>query len=162
MTNAWLIRSQTIITREKTYNFATWERQCSIVDWDCSKIQTLLEILKILNLPRGEFCVSSEVEHSFLEVGCARNRLQNLKFFHWMLAFAWMEYPRFTFGTWLYILLITFQHEGTRCETNSTTNTPTPTPKRRNTVAEIVFNFQCGSRYHKPKTFSLRSHALHF
>ena len=46
----------------------------SIVDWDCSKIQTLLETLKILNQLRGEFCVSSEVIHSFPQVGCVRNK----------------------------------------------------------------------------------------
>ena len=38
----------------------------SIVDWDCSKTQTLLDVLKIQNQPRGEFCSSLEVEHSFL------------------------------------------------------------------------------------------------
>ena len=34
-----------------------WETRHSIVDWDCSKIQTLLETLKIPNQPRGDFCV---------------------------------------------------------------------------------------------------------
>ena len=70
----------------------------SIVHWDCSKIQTLLETLKILNLSRGEFCVSSEVERLFLEVGCARNNFQcrtiqkNLKLSHWMLVYALTEH----------------------------------------------------------------------
>ena len=47
-----------------------WVIRRSIVDLDCSKIQILLETLKILNQPRGEFYVSSEVEHSFPQVGC--------------------------------------------------------------------------------------------
>ena len=38
----------------------------SIVDWDCSETQTVLETLRIQNLPRVEFSVSSGVEHSFL------------------------------------------------------------------------------------------------
>ena len=66
-----------------------WVIRCNIVDWDCSKTQTLLETLKILNQPREEFCVSLEVERSFPKVGCARNKFQsltvqpNLKFFLW-------------------------------------------------------------------------------
>ena len=43
-----------------------WVIRRSVVDWVCSKTQTLLETLKIRNQPRGGFCVSLEVEHSFL------------------------------------------------------------------------------------------------
>ena len=66
-----------------------WVIRRSTVDWDCSKTQTLLGNLKVRTQPRAEFSVSSEVKHSFPQVGCARNKLQslivqlNLKFFFW-------------------------------------------------------------------------------
>ena len=50
-----------------------WEIQHSIADWDYSKTQTLLGTLKTQNPPQVEFYVSSEVEHSFPQVGCVRN-----------------------------------------------------------------------------------------
>ena len=53
------------------------ETRHSIVFWVYFKTQTLLETLKILNLSRGEFGVSSEVERVFLQVGCARNKFQS-------------------------------------------------------------------------------------
>ena len=54
------------ITQETTVNVAMCETRHSIVFWVYFKIQTLLETLKIINLSRGEFGVSSEVERLFL------------------------------------------------------------------------------------------------
>ena len=48
--------------REITDNIAT---QYRTVDWDCSNTHTFLGTLKIRNQHRGEFCVSSKLEHSF-------------------------------------------------------------------------------------------------
>ena len=108
-----------------------WVIRHSIVNWDCSKIQTL-ETLLILHHPRGDFCVSSEVEHSFLQVGSARNKLQyhtvqqNLKLSLWMLLFAWTEYSRLIFGTWLQksCILLTFWHGETRRQMRFKASTP--------------------------------------
>ena len=44
-------------------------------DWDCFKILTLQEILKIQNLLRVEHYAFLEVIHLFQSVGCARNKL---------------------------------------------------------------------------------------
>ena len=82
-----------------TDNIAMWVTRHSTVDLDLSKTQTLLGTLKILQQLRGEFCVSSEVEHSFPQVGCVRNKLhyrtaeQNLKLSLWTLVCAWMVFP---------------------------------------------------------------------
>ena len=53
------------ITQITVDNIVMWVIRQTIVDWYCCKTQTLLETLKIRNQPRREFCVSSEVEHSF-------------------------------------------------------------------------------------------------
>ena len=45
----------------------------TVGDWDCFKTQILLGLLKIRNQYRVELCVSSEVGHFVLEVGCVRN-----------------------------------------------------------------------------------------
>ena len=125
-----------------------WVVRRSIVDWDCSKTQTLLETMKIPNQPGSEFCASSEVEHSFLQVGCVRNKLQslavpsNLKFFLWTLVFAWTVSPLWITGVWLSkycILPATFQFWETCGETKPKGNTPTP--KRRNTAIETMLNY---------------------
>ena len=101
VTNAWLVWSLTFITRVITYNIGMWETRLSIVDWDCSKTQLLQETLKILNQPGPnnadwdclktltsqetlkiqnplleEHCAFLEVEHSYLQVGCVRSKLQ--------------------------------------------------------------------------------------
>ena len=102
-TNAWLAGFLALITRVTTDNIPMCVIRRSIVDWDCSKTQTLLEILKILNRLREESYVSSEVEHSFPQVGRVSNKLsapQNLKLSLWMLDFAWTGYPRLIFGSW--------------------------------------------------------------
>ena len=67
-----------------------WETWRSIADWVCFKTQTLLAILRTQNQPQEESCVFLEVEHLFLSVGCARNKLlsrtvlQSLRLFLWM------------------------------------------------------------------------------
>ena len=58
-----------------TDNIVMWATQLSIVDWVYFKTQTLLATLKTQNQPLGETCVSSEVEHLFPSVGCARGKL---------------------------------------------------------------------------------------
>ena len=60
-------------------------------DWDCFKILTLREILKIQNPLLEEHCAFLEVIHLSQQVGCARNKLlfltvtQNLKSSLWTL-----------------------------------------------------------------------------
>ena len=132
-----------------TDNIVMWVIRRSIVDWASSKTQTSLQV-------RGEFCVSSEVEHSFLKVGCVRKKLQSLTFqpnlmlFLWLLVFAWTVSLHSISWTWFLkysFLLITFEHGETRCETISKANTPTPRPRprqrqrRRNTATEIILNY---------------------
>ena len=69
-------------------NIIMWETRHSIVDWVCSKTQTLLEILRTQNQPLEVSCVFLEVEHLFQSVGYARSKLlsrtdpQSLKLFH--------------------------------------------------------------------------------
>ena len=53
------------MTRMITDNIFMWETRLSIVDWDCSKTQTLLVTLEIPNQLRCESYVLSEVEHLF-------------------------------------------------------------------------------------------------
>ena len=74
-----------------TDNIIMWVTRPSIVVWDFSKAQTLLETLKIRNQLREESYVSFEDEHLSPPVGCARSKrqsptvLQKLKSFRWML-----------------------------------------------------------------------------
>ena len=96
----------------------------------------------------GELCVSSEVEHSLLQIGCVRNKLQsltvpqNLKLFLWTLVFAWTVSPlSISLGFWFQrycILLKTFRYGDTHCETKPKANIATQTPKRRNTASEMI------------------------
>ena len=56
---------------------AMWDMQHSTEDWDYSKTLTLLVTLKTQKCLRKEFYVSLEVENSFPEVGCVRNKLHS-------------------------------------------------------------------------------------
>ena len=75
------------------------ELQHNTEEWDYSKTQTLVVMLKTPNRRREEFYVSLEVEHSFPQVGCVRKRLQSytvlliMKFFLQLQVCAWMVYP---------------------------------------------------------------------
>ena len=53
-----------------------WVILSNNADWDCFKILTSREILRIQNLLRVEHCAFLEVIHLFQKVGCVRNRLQ--------------------------------------------------------------------------------------
>ena len=53
------------ITQMTIDSVVMWEIQHSIVDWDLSKTLTWVGTMKIQNRLRVEFCVFSEVEHSF-------------------------------------------------------------------------------------------------
>ena len=55
-----------------------WEILLSNPDWDCFKILTLREILKIQNPLLEEHYVFLEATHLFQLVGCARNKHQFL------------------------------------------------------------------------------------
>ena len=87
-------------------NIAMWVIRRKTVDWDCSKTLTVLETLKILNQLREEFCVSSEVEQTFLRFGRVRIKLRsltvqpNLKLFPWTLVFAWTVSSLVISGIW--------------------------------------------------------------
>ena len=54
------------------------KRWLSIVDWVYSKTQSFAGDLEDSKSTSGEFSVSLEVEHSFPDVGCVRNKLQSL------------------------------------------------------------------------------------
>ena len=58
-------------------NIVMWENRHSSADWVCFKTQTLLVILRTRNQPQEESCIFLEVEHLFLSVGCARNKLMS-------------------------------------------------------------------------------------
>ena len=69
-----------------------WETRHSIVDWDCAKIQTLLETLKILNQPRGDFCaIFGSPTFVPKKFGCVRNKLQSLTVLPNQKSFRWMD-----------------------------------------------------------------------
>ena len=53
------------IKRVNTNNIVMWEIQINNADWDCFKILTSREILKIQNPLQGEHCAFSEVIHLF-------------------------------------------------------------------------------------------------
>ena len=129
------------------------KRWLSIVDWVYSKTQSFAGDLEDSKSTSGEFSVSPEVEHSFPDVGCVRNKLQslpvqlNLKFFLWMLVCAGMvcSFSSSTgFGSriWLLkycILPKTYQYGETRGETKPKGNTPTP--ERSNTSTDMMLNY---------------------
>ena len=60
----------------------------------------------------GESHVSSEVEHLFLLVGCARNKLlfltvpQNQKLCLWMMVWEWTGYLLLTYGMWWWMCYV--------------------------------------------------------
>ena len=58
-----------------TNSIVTWEILPNNADWDCFKILTSREILKIQNPLLGEHYAFLEVIHLFQSVGCIRNRL---------------------------------------------------------------------------------------
>ena len=68
-----------------------WETRLSIVDWVYSKTQILLETLKTPNQLGRESYVSSEVEHLFPQVGCARSKRQCLTVPQNRMLFLWMR-----------------------------------------------------------------------
>ena len=86
--------------------FFMWVIQLDIVDWVYSKTQILLATLKTLNQLRVTLYVSSEVEHLFPEVGCARSKhqyltvRQNRKLFRWMLVCVWADSLLLIHGVW--------------------------------------------------------------
>ena len=76
------------ITQITVDNIVMWVIRQTIVDWYCCKTQTLLETLKIRNQPRREFCVSSEVEHSFPYVWmCKKQTNFSLSQFNWIWSY---------------------------------------------------------------------------
>ena len=70
VTNDYLVWSLTFIKHVTTNNIVMWETLPNNADWDCFKILTLREILKIQNPLRGEHC-------AFLEVIAQFNRIRN-------------------------------------------------------------------------------------
>ena len=81
-----------------------WEAPRNNADWDCFKILTLREILRIQNFLQVEHCAFSEATRLFRQAGCARNKhqfhtvQQNLRLFHWMQVYAWTAFPRLICG----------------------------------------------------------------
>ena len=76
-------------------------------DWDCLKTLTSQETLKIQNPLLEEHCAFLEVEHSYLQVGCVRSKLQlhtvplNPRLYLQLQAFAWTVSPLSISGIWL-------------------------------------------------------------
>ena len=63
-------------------NIVMWVIQHNTVEWNYSKTQTLLGTLNTENRPREKLYVSLDVERSFPQVGCVRNKLQSLTQFY--------------------------------------------------------------------------------
>ena len=61
-----------------TNNIVMWEILLNNADWDCFKILTSREILKIQNPLQEEHYVFLEVIHLFQQVGCVRSKHQFL------------------------------------------------------------------------------------
>ena len=74
-------------------SFVMCKHGSAIVDWVCSKTETLLATIRTRKQLRVESHVFSEAEHLFSQVGCARSKRrclavqQNPELFHWMLVF---------------------------------------------------------------------------
>ena len=65
VTNAWIDWFHIFITRVNTNNIVMWVILLHNADWDCFKILTSREILKIQNPLLEEHCAFSEVIHLF-------------------------------------------------------------------------------------------------
>ena len=65
VTNDYLVRFLTFITQVNSSNIVMWVTLQNNADWDCFKIQTLREILKIRNPLLVEHCAFLEVIHLF-------------------------------------------------------------------------------------------------
>ena len=163
VTNVWLVWHLTLTTWVTTDNIATRDVQHSNADWYCPKTQTLLGTLKIRNQLRGDFfCIfgtrkfvpksgmfkkqtsvshsSTESEVISLDAGFRMDGIPALDL--WDLVIEVLQ---------SFVFKKTVRRNPWRDETQS---------KHTNTKTEMILKILCGSRHHKRKTYSLRSHAL--
>ena len=137
------------------------KRWLSIVDWVYSKTQSFAGDLEDSKSTSGEFSVSLEVEHSFPDVGCVRNKLQslpvqlNLKFFLCMLVCAGMvcvparDLRDLVLGSGYWS--IAFFQKPTSTGRPVARRNPKETRQHQNEATHQpiwCWIIQCGSRYH--------------
>ena len=102
VTNDFLVWSLTFITHVNTDNIVTWEILPNNSDWDCFKILTSQEILRIQNLHRvGTLCVfGSPISWMRKKQTCVSHTLTESAIIS-LDAGSRMNDPRLIFGMWL-------------------------------------------------------------
>ena len=75
VTNAWIDWFHIFIILVNTNNIVMWVILLNNADWDCFKIQTLQEILRIQNQHQVEQCAFLEVIRSFRSVGMCKKQI---------------------------------------------------------------------------------------